>query len=75
MERWLHIDLIVDTSASMTIWRRTVSEFRSLIEHLGAFRDMRTWAVNADEPHPHLTAFTDPPPGSPATRHSPCRAS
>jgi hypothetical protein len=70
-ERWLQIDLVADTSASMTIWQQTVAEFRSLIEYLGAFRDVRTWAINGDELRPRMTAFANPQASQPAVPHSP----
>jgi hypothetical protein len=70
-ERWLQIDLVVDTSVSMTIWQQTVAEFRSLIEYLGAFRDVRTWAINGDEPQPQMTASASPQGGLAAVPHSP----
>ena len=70
-ERWLQIDLVVDTSASMTIWQPAVAEFRSLIEYLGAFRDVRTWAINGDEPRPQMTASASPEASQPAVPHSP----
>ena len=48
-ERWLDLVLIVDDSASMRVWRRTVAEFRALLIQLGAFRDIRTIVINTDE--------------------------
>ena len=40
--------LIVDDSTSMSIWRRTVAEFRELLIQLAAFRDIRTMTINTD---------------------------
>lgn len=37
-ERWLDLVLIVDDSASMRVWRRTVAEFRELLIQLGVPR-------------------------------------
>lgn len=48
-ERWLDLVLIVDDSASMRVWRRTVAEFRELLIQLAAFRDIRTMVINTDE--------------------------
>jgi tetratricopeptide (TPR) repeat protein len=48
-ERWLDLQLIVDDSSSMRIWRRTVAEFRALLVQLAAFRDIRTVTINTDE--------------------------
>ena len=49
MERWLDLTLLIDNSASMTIWRRTLIEFNTLLQRLGAFRDIRMWYFDADE--------------------------
>jgi len=48
-ERWMDLVLIVDDSASMRVWRRTVTEFRELLIQLAAFRDIRTVIINTDE--------------------------
>ena len=48
-ERWLDLVLIVDDSASMKVWRRTVAEFRELLIQLAAFRDIRTVIINTDQ--------------------------
>ncbi|MFC6016823.1 SAV_2336 N-terminal domain-related protein [Plantactinospora solaniradicis] len=39
--RWLDLVLVVDATPSMTVWRRTVTEIRRMLERLGAFRDVR----------------------------------
>jgi tetratricopeptide (TPR) repeat protein len=41
--RWhpLEVALVVDQSASMVIWQQTAREFRDLLAHQGAFRDVR----------------------------------
>ncbi|MEU1803350.1 SAV_2336 N-terminal domain-related protein [Streptomyces sp. NPDC019937] len=49
-ERWLELALVVDDSVSMSVWRRTVEDFRELVEGHGAFRDVRLWRFDADEP-------------------------
>lgn len=49
-ERWLELALVVDDSVSMSVWRRTVDDFRELVEGHGAFRDVRLWRFDADEP-------------------------
>jgi hypothetical protein len=57
-ERWLQVDLVIDTSVSMALWRRTGVEMRALLEHQGAFRNVRTWAIDGDEPDkPRLLPF------------------
>lgn len=48
--RWLAVDLVIDESASMAVWQRTVLAFRRLLVRLGAFRDVRVWGLNADSP-------------------------
>ena len=48
MERWLDLILLVDDSVSMAIWRRTLTEFKTLLQRLGAFRDLRMWHFDAD---------------------------
>ncbi len=48
-ERWLEVALVVEEAPSMFLWRRTVQEFGQLLERQGAFRDVRTWRLQADE--------------------------
>ena len=60
--RWLAVDLVIDESASMAIWRRTVLAFRRLLVRLGAFRDVRVWGLNADSPS-DLPLYTGLPTG------------
>jgi hypothetical protein len=50
--RWLDLALVVDTSASMTIWAPQVGAFRRLVERLGAFRDVRCYHFDADDVNP-----------------------
>ncbi|SEF89170.1 Tetratricopeptide repeat-containing protein [Actinacidiphila yanglinensis] len=47
-ERWMDAVLVVDTSASMTIWRRPAAEFAALLRRTGAFRDVRVRRVDGD---------------------------
>ena len=58
-ERRLDIALVVDESASMAVWRRTVSEFRSVLEQLAAFRDVRVWRIDTDDDR--LALYTGAP--------------
>jgi hypothetical protein len=44
--RWLEIALVVDGYESMAIWRKTITELRSLLEGLGTFRDVRHWVLD-----------------------------
>ncbi len=48
--RRFDLALIVDESASMVIWHRTVAELRALLTHLGAFHDIELWRLDADDP-------------------------
>jgi tetratricopeptide (TPR) repeat protein len=48
--RRFDVAVVVDVSTSMVIWQRTISEFHSLLQNLGAFRDINTWRVDTDEP-------------------------
>jgi hypothetical protein len=48
--RWLDVALVIDTHGSMLIWQQTVRELRLLLEHQGAFRDVRTWTLNTSTP-------------------------
>lgn len=52
--RWLDIALVVDGYESMSIWRKTIAELRSLLEGLGAFRDVRSWVLDSPEDNPDL---------------------
>ena len=47
-QRRLDLMLVVDDSASMVIWRRTMAEFCLLLTHLAAFRDVRLVYLNTD---------------------------
>jgi hypothetical protein len=51
-ERWLQVDLVVDTGTSMAIWRQTAAELRALLERQGAFRNVRAWAIDGDQSAP-----------------------
>ena len=44
-EPWLELALVVDESASMLIWRRTVQELNRFFKHYGFFRDVRLWGL------------------------------
>jgi tetratricopeptide (TPR) repeat protein len=48
-ERWLDVALLVDDSASMVIWRRTVAELYELLVRQAAFRDVRVLRFSADQ--------------------------
>ncbi|WP_141582125.1 FxSxx-COOH system tetratricopeptide repeat protein [Actinomadura sp. WMMA1423] len=48
-ERWLDLALVVDGGASMVVWTRLAAELRTLMERLGAFRDVRVWRLDTDD--------------------------
>jgi len=47
-ERWLELALVIEESSSLPIWQETITELQTLLERQGAFRDVRTWRLNAD---------------------------
>ena len=47
-ERWLELALVIEETSSLPIWQETITEFKKLLERHGAFRDVRTWRLNAD---------------------------
>ena len=66
--RWLDLALVVDTSPSMVVWRRTLAELRTLAERLGAFRIVRVLAVDSStDPSRPLTVRPASLTGGPAT--------
>src|SRR5690348_10307174 len=69
-ERWLQVDLVVDTSTSMAIWRQTATELRALLERQGAFRNVRAWAIDSDQSAPRLTPLGKTPVGQTVISHS-----
>ncbi|MGB8343771.1 MAG: SAV_2336 N-terminal domain-related protein, partial [Ktedonobacteraceae bacterium] len=48
-QRWLDVALVIDTGASMIIWQDTIKELKALLEHLGAFRNVRAWYLATDD--------------------------
>lgn len=44
-ERWFDVALVVEDTPSMAIWRRSLQEFRTLLERQGSFRDVRAWRL------------------------------
>ncbi|MGL5065897.1 MAG: SAV_2336 N-terminal domain-related protein, partial [Microcoleus sp.] len=49
LEPWWDVVLVADESASMSIWRQTVLEFRQLLRNYGAFRDVQLWGLYGAE--------------------------
>ena len=48
-ENWLDLAIVVDESASMLIWRRTIQEITRFFKHYGVFRDVRLWGLMAQD--------------------------
>ncbi|MBD1848290.1 SUMF1/EgtB/PvdO family nonheme iron enzyme [Cyanobacteria bacterium FACHB-63] len=49
LETWLELAIVVDTSASMVIWQRTILDLRRVLAQSGVFRDVRLWSLEAQE--------------------------
>lgn len=45
LERWYHVDVVVEDDAGVDLWRDTVFEFCQMLRETGAFRDVRTWRL------------------------------
>ncbi|ONI70676.1 hypothetical protein ALI144C_49590 [Actinosynnema sp. ALI-1.44] len=66
--RRFELVLVVDTSASMDVWRETVDEFRELMRQQGAFRNVRRLLVDCSAPE--LVLRVEGPAGAvQSTRH------
>ncbi|MEU8376141.1 TIR-like protein FxsC [Micromonospora sp. NPDC048894] len=66
-----NLAMIVDASHSMLVWRRTVHEFRALLQQVAVFRMISSYTVNTDlaEPAPLQLQAGDAP-ASPLTSPS-----
>ena len=47
-ERRFDLALVTDATPSMAVWSKNLRELRLLLEHLGAFRDVRLWRLTTD---------------------------
>ncbi|MBE9142966.1 SAV_2336 N-terminal domain-related protein [Planktothrix mougeotii] len=45
LEPWLDLELVIDESISMQIWRHTIKELERLLKNYGIFRDVRIWGL------------------------------
>ena len=45
-ERWLELDLVVESAKTTVIWERAIAELNHLAEYQGAFRTVRTWRLS-----------------------------
>ncbi len=50
LEPWLDLDLVVDESISMQIWRATLKEVEKLLKNYGIFRNVRVWGLMTNDP-------------------------
>ncbi|MFB6841431.1 FxSxx-COOH system tetratricopeptide repeat protein [Streptomyces sp. NPDC056361] len=67
-ERRFDLVLVVDDHATMAIWEQTISEFTSLVEQLGAFRDVRVRRLGVrDTPDGEEAVLRGPATGHGAT--------
>ena len=46
-ERWFDLAIVVEDSPSLGIWEDTIKELQALVERQGAFRQVRTWLLQA----------------------------
>jgi WD40 repeat protein len=53
--RWLTVNLLVDDSHSMLIWRETVEELFRSLRVAGIFRDVRLWSLSLSSNRPQVS--------------------
>lgn len=58
--RWLSVALVIDESPSMAVWDPTVAAFRRLLEHHGAFRNVREFRLLPDHGTPTAVRIRGP---------------
>ncbi|MEI6430184.1 MAG: SAV_2336 N-terminal domain-related protein, partial [Pseudanabaena sp. ELA607] len=49
LEPWLDLALVIDDSASMLMWRHTITELQHFLSSYGVFRDVRVWRLGTDK--------------------------
>jgi formylglycine-generating enzyme required for sulfatase activity/phage replication-related protein YjqB (UPF0714/DUF867 family) len=49
LEPWLELAIVVDASASMVIWQRTILILRRVLAQSGVFRDVRMWSLETQD--------------------------
>ncbi|MGL5134352.1 MAG: SAV_2336 N-terminal domain-related protein, partial [Planktothrix sp.] len=49
LEPWLDLELVIDESISMQIWRHTIKELERLLKNYGIFRDVRVWGLMTND--------------------------
>lgn len=58
-EREFEIALVIDRSNTMIIWQPTLAELRILLEHHGAFRNVRIWNLKSDVETEQVQLYAD----------------
>lgn len=54
--RWFELVILAEDSPSMIVWQNTLSEFKALMERLGAFRNVRTFRFKHKDGQAQLAA-------------------
>jgi len=49
LEPWLELAIVVDATASMVIWQRTILSLRRVLAQSGVFRDVRMWSLETQD--------------------------
>ncbi|MEA5472547.1 SAV_2336 N-terminal domain-related protein, partial [Spirulina sp. 06S082] len=49
LEPWLDLELVVDESLSMHLWRRAIAEWVRLLKNYGIFRNVRIWGLLVED--------------------------
>ena len=58
-EPWFELHLVVDSGATMMVWREVIAEFIRLLERSGAFRRVQTYGLATDGAAPVLRLGLD----------------
>jgi formylglycine-generating enzyme required for sulfatase activity len=66
-EPWFDVALVIDGSASMSLWRRLIEEVQRLLRCYGSFRDLRVWELVYQEGQVGVCALPDHTMRSPKT--------
>jgi tetratricopeptide (TPR) repeat protein len=53
-ERRFSIDLVFDSSPSMSVWEEAFDELAGVFEHVGVFRDVTRWQLHTDREHDNV---------------------
>jgi formylglycine-generating enzyme required for sulfatase activity len=53
-ERWLDLVIVVEENRATVVWEETINEFRKLMERHGAFRNVYTWSLHANDGKPQF---------------------